>query len=89
MLSSEVLLEKLATILNLLVSILKLVHFLKNLSVDEERLDLDVQLRHELVLSLLRAHSLEGFGLLLDFGECLDGALSSFARILCRFHGFR
>ena len=66
MLCAKVLLEEGTSLLDQLESILKLIKFLKYLPLDQVRLNLDVQLRHELVLSFLWAHVLKGLRLLLD-----------------------
>ena len=82
MLGTKMLLEELASCLQLLECVFKSVEFFENLPLDKVRLDLDIQLGHVLVLCLLRAHILEILGLLLDFRQGLDGLLRGLARLV-------
>lgn len=76
------LLKKLAPCLQTFECIFKSVKFFEHLSLDEVRLDLDVQLGHELVLGFLWAHILESLWLLLDLRKGLDGLLRGRARFI-------
>ena len=73
---AEMLRQKLLALRAHFRCVFKLVQLLEYLTLNEEGLDLDIELYHQLVLGLLWRHFLEGLGLLLDLGECLNGALT-------------
>ena len=73
---AKMLRQKLLALRAHLRCVFKLVQLLEDLALNEERLDLDIKLYHQLVLGLLWRHFLEGLGLLLDLRKGLDGALT-------------
>ena len=87
MLCAEVLLKKLATSLNQIKGIFKSIKLFTDLSLDEERLNLNVQLLNELVLGFLRRHRLKVLWLLLDLGQGLDCVLGGLTCFFSHFNG--
>ena len=73
---AEMLRQKLLALRAHLRCVFKLVQLLEDLSLNEEGLDLDIELNHQLVLGLLWRHFLESLWLLLDLRKGLDCALT-------------